>query len=171
MITKGGLAMRKSRKYIITGGVVAGLLVGGAAFAYWTTDGSGTGTGSTTSGVASAVTINQGELAAMYPGDSAQDIVLTATNNEPAGGQSAHVTSVSGVLSVTGSGTCDPTDFQVDGTQLPSSGAFTTAWSPVEVAAHTTSDEQHVANIHFFNKTSEQDGCKSAAVSIVYTSH
>lgn len=165
--------MRKSRKYIVTGGVLAGLLVGGAAFAYWTTGGSGTGDGSTTAGNGNAVTIHQASLNPMFPGDSAQDIVLTASNGDNTN-QSVHVSSVDGVLSVTGD--CDPTDFQVDGAQLPLSGAFTTSWSAVEVAANTTSLPQTVANINFFNKTGStpadnQDGCKSASVSIAYTSH
>ena len=55
-------------------GVVLSLVVAGAAFAYWTAGGSGTGTGST-AGAQSALTANQTTtLTAMYPGDTAQTI-------------------------------------------------------------------------------------------------
>ena len=55
-------------------GVIASLAIGGAAFAYWTAGGSGTGSGSA-AGSQTGLTANQTTtLTAMYPGDSAQTI-------------------------------------------------------------------------------------------------
>src|SRR5437879_1788014 len=87
----------KKRK-LIAGGValvaIAGLATG--AFAYWTSTGTGTGSGSTTAGT-SDLTYSQAALSAMYPGDSAQPLTVTVTNNsttqsEYVGGVSAYIT-------------------------------------------------------------------------------
>lgn len=162
--------MRKSRKAsIVVGSTVGALAIGGAAFAYWSTNGSGDGSAATSPGVTDGVTITQASLNQMFPGDSVQHIKLTATNES---GESVYVKDVDGVLSVTSSdGACDATDFKVNDAALASDGAFSTTWSGVEIAAGEASEEQDVATIQFNDKGTLQDGCKNAVVAIAYTSN
>jgi hypothetical protein len=55
------------RRATVVLGVIAVLVVAGAAIAYWTAGGSGTGSAATASG-AGSLTVNQtGTLTAMYP--------------------------------------------------------------------------------------------------------
>src|SRR5215217_3549769 len=77
----GGSPMSKyfSRRSIVLGAVLS-LAIAGAAFAYWTAGGSGTGSASAAN-AQSALTANQaGSLTAMYPGDSAQPLSGKFTN-------------------------------------------------------------------------------------------
>jgi hypothetical protein len=76
--------MRKlTRKALVAGGLVATLAVGGIAYAYFTSTGSGNG--AATVGSTSAVTISQTNvLSAMFPNSAAQAIDLNVAN--PGGG-------------------------------------------------------------------------------------
>lgn len=159
--------MRKSRKYIVVGGTVAGLMVGGAAYAYWTTSGSGSGSGSTTAGVASAVTIHQESLNAMYPGDGTQGLKLTAQNTDLH--QSAFVTGVKVTVTTDQTG-CTGGDFLINGT--PAVGQVSLNWTGVEVPADTTSATQNLNTIQFNDKAAtDQSACKNAAVTLTYASN
>jgi hypothetical protein len=83
--------MRKfSRKALVAGGLVATLGVGGIAFAYFTANGSGTGSASV--GSASPITISASAPDALYPAGPARDVTITVTNP---GSGAQHVGSVS----------------------------------------------------------------------------
>jgi hypothetical protein len=84
--------MRKlTRKALVAGGLVSTLALGGIAFAYFTSTGSGTGAASV--GSSTAVVITQtNTLSAMYPNSAVQDIDLNVANS---GGGNEYVGTVS----------------------------------------------------------------------------
>ena len=150
-----------SRRSIVLGAVLS-LAIAGAAIAYWTAGGSGTGSASA-AGAQSALTANQsGTLTAMYPGDSAQTLsgTFTNTNDGP-----IHVTSVTAsiasVSKATGAaaGTCDATDFTL---ASPVMSVNTDVPVDSDVGAFSG------ATIKFNDKASNQDACKGATVNLAY---
>lgn len=159
-----------SKKKLVVTAAVAAVLVGSgtAAFAYWTSQGTGTGS-ATTAAAATALTVEQStQPAGMYPGDAAQDLVVTVTNPGPNKAQVAGVRAVVTITKAVGAtGTCTPADYQVNGVQLPDSGQVALRWSPTELAsgASQTSDN----TVHFFDTSANQDGCKGATVVFAYT--
>ena len=143
-------------------GVVASLVVAGAAFAYWTAGGSGGGTAST-AGAQSALTANQTTtLTAMYPGDSAQTISgnFDNTNSGPIYVNTVTV-SIASVTKAAGApaGTCDATDYTL------ASAAMTVN---NEIAAGTGKGSFTGATLKFNNKATNQDACKGATVNLAY---
>jgi hypothetical protein len=154
------LKVRKPR--IIALAVVAALVVGGAAFAFWTAGGSGTGSGSAAS-AQSALTVNQTTvLTAMYPGDSAQTISGDFDNTNSGPIQVGTVTaSIDSVTKAGGApaGTCDATDFTLASPAMPVNA---------EIPAGAGKGAFTGATIKFNNKASNQDACKGATVSLAY---
>jgi hypothetical protein len=154
--------MRITKKKLLVAGVAAAIIAGtaGAAVAYWSTTGSGSGSASTSAG-ASDLTIAQTTiLSPLFPGDSAQTISGTVTNNAA---NSAYVNTVTAsISSVTGgAGSCDATDY--------------TLASPVmsvatDVAAAGTANFTG-ATLKFNNKVTNQYGCKGATVNLAYASN
>jgi hypothetical protein len=146
-------------------GVVISLGVAGAAFAYWTAGGSGSGTGST-AGTQTALTANQTTtLTAMYPGDTAQTISGNFTNPNSGPSQVNTVTvSIASVTKATGApvGTCDATDYTLANTVMT-----VNAEVPVGAAKGAFTG----ATIHFNDKATNQDACKNATVTITYASN
>ena len=151
----------RGRRPLVVGALIA-LALTGAAYAYWTAGGSGTGTAQ--AGDVVALTANQtSTLTAMYPGDSAQTI--TGNFDNPNSGSvyvSNVVVSIASVAKAPGAvaGTCDASDFTLAdrtmavGEQVPSGtgvGAFSGA------------------TIKFNNKANaNQDACKNATVNLAY---
>jgi hypothetical protein len=90
--------LRPRKKFIVAGGVVAGLMASGVAWAAWTADGTGAGYAEATTAVAlttddvSATTVGQ-----LYPGGSG-DVKLTINNPNP---YPVRVTSISGNGTIT----------------------------------------------------------------------
>jgi hypothetical protein len=157
--------MRKTQKTTaVVGGTIAAVLVGGVAFAYWTTSGSGTGTGSTTAGVADQLSFAQNTLSAMYPGDSSQDLSVTVTNDA---GESAYVSTVKAYITTDQPG-CTGDDFLLGGTSGHNDAASAQLlnWSAIDLAAHGSADA--TSTIKFNDTGANQDACKSAAVTIHY---
>lgn len=137
------------------------LALAGAAFAYWTT--SGTGSGSATTGDLSTVTVNQtSTLTAMFPGDSPQTLSGTFTN--PNSGSVYVGTVTASIASVTKAGgapagTCDATDYTL---------SPTTATVNAQVATGTGGTWSG-PKIQFNNKTgADQNACKGATVTLAY---
>lgn len=143
-------------------GVVLVLAGGGAALAYWTAGGSGTGSGAA-AGAQSPLVVNQTTtLTAMYPGDSAQTI--SGNFDNPNSGPIYVGTVTASIASVTKAGgapagTCDASDFT-----LASAGMTVNA----EVAAGPGKGAFTGATIKFNNKASNQDACKGATVNLAY---
>lgn len=154
---------RRSRR--VAGIVTASLFLvgGGAAYAYWTIGGSGSG--SVTTGDVSAVTINQTTtITDLAPGVAAQ--ALSGTFDNPNDGPVYITSVVASIASVTkaagaAAGTCDATDYTLADASMPVG---------LEVAAGTGTGAWTGATIAFNNKTSaNQDACKGATVNLSYT--
>ena len=144
--------------------VIATLVVAGAAFAYWTVGGSGTGSASTADGAANLTANQTTTLTPLYPGDSAQTISgdFNNTNSGPVyvGTVTASIASVTKAVDAP-AGTCDATDFTL------ASAAMTVN---AEVPAGAGTGAFTGATIQFNNKTgTNQDACKNATVALAYT--
>lgn len=163
--TKAGKTKRTTRRGIKVAAVAGGLvLIGSAAFAYWTQ--SGTGTGSASTGTTAAITVNQTTtINGLAPGVAPLTLSGDFTNPNTA---TVHVATVAvTVTSVTKAagapaGPCTAADYEILG-------------SPMTVNADVVSGT-HVgswtgATIAFKNDpAASQDGCKGATVTLGYTS-
>ncbi len=153
--------MRKlsTRQKIAATGTAAVVAVAGAgtAYAYWTSTGSGTGSATTSAGASNLTLAQTSNISNMYPGDSAQAITGTVTNNA---GNSAYVTAVTASISgVTGgAGACDASDYTL------ATPTMTVCRDVVAGGSATFTG----ATIKFNNKTTNQDGCKGATVVLAY---
>jgi len=160
----GADTMKKNKRRGIKVVAVAAALVvaGGAAFAYWTAGGSGTG--SATTGNTSPVTVVQtSPVTGLAPGVGAQ--ILSGTFNNPNSGPAYVGTvtvSIASVVKAVGApaGTCDGTDYTLSSNPL--------AYNAEVVAADTSTWTGPA--IAFNNKpTTNQDACKGATVNLAYT--
>ena len=166
-------SMSKTKR-IVAAGLTAGLTLGlaSAAFAFWTSSGTGTGTGSTTAG-SSDLTYTQNTLTPMYPGDSAQPLTVTVTNNSLT--QSEDVTGVSAYITTSNAG-CTGADFLLNGSPAPSTsgGAVALAWTATNLAASpgpgNSASTAGTDTIQFNDTLANQDNCKSAVVTLNYAS-
>lgn len=139
------------------------VLIGGAAFAYWTAGGSGTGTAETGSNVPITV-VQTSTISAMGPGDTAQDLSgnFTNTNSGPVyvGTVTASISSVTKAVNAP-AGTCAAGDYTLANPIMTVNA---------EVPAGTSQGSWSGATIKFNNKTAvNQDACKGATVNLAYT--
>ena len=150
--------LKNNRKKVsIAAGLVIALIVGGAAYAYWTAGGSGTGSAST--GTTVPITANQtSTVSNLRPAGTAQTLsgTFTSTNAGP-----VYVASVAAAVTGTDKVGCDASDYTLSG-------------SPVTVGAEVTTGSTWGAGgtmtIAFNDKPgTNQDACKGAAVTIGYT--
>ena len=154
--------VRSNRK---VGAVLVGSLLtlsaGGGAFAYWSTMGNGSGSATSSAGTANLSIVQTSVVKDMHPGDSAQTLTGTITNNAP---NSAYVSkvvaSISSVTQAAGAtGTCDATDYTL------ATPTMTVNTDIVSGATVTFTG----ATLQFNNKaTVNQDGCKGATVNLAY---
>lgn len=134
--------------------------IAGAAFAYWTAGGSGTGTAAT--GTSTPISAVQTSVVGnMRPGDAAQTLSGNFTNSTAG---PVYVTSVTAsIASVFQGGVvavgCDATDYTL------ASAVMTVGH---EVAAGTGVDAWTGATVKFNNKVTNQDACKNATVNLAY---
>jgi len=158
--------IRRNKKTaaIIAGGALA-LATAGGAYAYWTTNGSGDGSGATTAGVANQLSFTQDALTAMYPGDSAQPLKVVVANTSTT--ESAYVSSVKAFVTTNQAG-CTGADFRLNDAAAPSTAATATSltWTPKDLAVDGSANA--TGTIQFNNTTSNQDACKSATVTVHY---
>ena len=152
--------LSKKRKAAV--GVLAALVVAGAAFAYWTAGGSGSGSGAAASGISNLTANQTTVLTAMYPGDTAQTVSgnFNNTNDGPAyvGTVTASIASVTKAAGAP-AGTCDATDFTLSGAAMT-----VNAQIPVGTGVGAFTG----ATIKFNNKVTNQDGCKGTTVNLAY---
>ena len=100
--------MHRKKKILIAGTAIVAIGAG-TAFAYWSTTGTGSGSGSTSAGASNLAIAQTSTISNMYPGDGAQTISGTVTNNAS---NSAYVNTVTvSIASVTATGTCDASDY------------------------------------------------------------
>jgi hypothetical protein len=154
------LKFTKRRGFVLLG-VIAAVVVAGAAIAYWTAGGAGDGTAATASPTAQLKVNQTGTLTAMYPGDSPQTL---SGNFDNTTGNSVRVdtvtASIASVTPVGAPGSCTTGDY--------------TLTSPVmtvnaEVPSGTAVGNWTGAKIQFNDKSNvNQDGCKGATVNLHY---
>ena len=138
------------------------MMVAGAAFAYWTNTGSGTG--SATTGTNSPITIVQtGSSVTLQPGGASSTLSGTFDNPNTS---PVFVNQVTATLaSVSGAGTsaagCTTADYELETATITIgaevSANDTTPWSGIKVRLKNTA----------FN----QDDCKNATINLAYTSN
>lgn len=156
--------MRKlSKKTLAVATTVVLLSGGGAAFAYWTAGGTGTGTAVTGTNVAISA-VQTTVVTGLVPGAAAVTVSGNFTNTNTSPVYVATVTaSIASVVKAGGApaGTCDATDYTLL-TPAMTVGA--------QVAAGTAQGTWTGATIAFNNKpAANQDGCKGATVNLAYS--
>lgn len=143
---------------------IAVLAVAGAAIAYWTAGGSGTGSGPAAGAQQGLTAVQTTTLSAMYPGDSAQTISGNFDNPNPGPIHVSTVTaSIASVDKAVGApllATCDASDFTLAGATMTVNA---------EVPAGSAKGAWTGATIKFNNKATNQDGCKGATVNLAYS--
>lgn len=147
------------RKTVVVGGVAALVIVGGgAAYAYWTNSGSGTGEAET--GTNQTIVVNQtSTITGLAPGLPAQTL---SGNFDNPNTSPVYVTSVTATVTGTDQTGCGVSDYTIAGA------------APVnaEVPAGTGQGSWSGLTIQFNNKPAvNQDACKNAVVSIAYTAN
>lgn len=148
--------MRINKKSVVAAVAVTSVVAlgGGAAYAFWTTSGSGTGSAGV--GADAAITVVQTSgVSGLGPGSPAQNLSGTFTNpnNYP-----VTATNLTASVTATGNAGCDAADFLIGGTaSLPTSVAVddTSVWSGL--------------NVSMTNTAANQNACKNATLTISYT--
>jgi hypothetical protein len=152
----GKFSLKTISKKGVIFGLSAGVALGvtGAAFAYWTS--SGTGSGSVATGTTVGVTVVQTTVVTgMYPGEAAIPLVGNFTNTNSGPVKVGTVTATLGTLP-TG---CVAGDFTITGSgvvnaEIPS-GTAQGAWSGISIQMNDTAVNQ--------------DGCKIQTVPLTYS--
>jgi hypothetical protein len=154
--------MMKPRQALVILGAGFLLSTGGVAFAFWTSGGTGSGTGGTAAG--SLVVVHQTSTATgLYPGGS----VALSGNFDNSSSGPVTVTAVTAALSAFSSqadGTkpaCTQADFTITGTSN----------APGAVPAGTGVGSWNGLTLNMVNSVTNQDNCKnlSGAITINYT--
>jgi hypothetical protein len=144
----------------IVGGVLV-VLLGGAAYAYWTASGSGTGTAATAAGT-SVVVVQTSSATGLYPGGS---VALSGNFNNPNAG-AVVITSVTAAVHAFSTQpdntkpACTQADFSITGTSN----------NPGSIAAGNGVGAWSGLTLNMANSGTNQDNCKSlASIQIDYT--
>lgn len=146
-------------------GVVAGVVVATAAFAYWTSGGTGNGSGDIADQATGTITL-EGTIddPDLRPGHTSP-ISLTATNTDPETDLYVTSTKIESIL-VTGDGSanggCDELWFSDYDTAVPQGQTIEAGDEDVPL------DDPHT--ITFNNAAANQDDCKGATVTFVLSS-
>ncbi len=153
---------KKSAAFVAAG--VIGLATAGGAYAYWTSLGGGSGTASTKAGAVSVFEVTGNVANAMFPGDTAQTVTATVKNT---GTENYKLQAVKAFVTTDKVG-CDGTDYKLNGapaaTNATDAAAITVTQADLAPAATTTG----TFTMQFNNKSTDQNACKGAAVTITY---
>jgi hypothetical protein len=159
-ITKKALSLLAALVLVIVGT--------GVAYAYWTAD--GTGEGSAATGTTGSLTIVQtSDVTDMRPGGSPQE--LSGTFDNPTANGPVFVTdvtaSITGVDKALGAvaGVCDASNYDLVNAVMDVGQTI-----PTGTSQGSWGDPADVATIQFHDKTSNQDACQGATVTIGYVS-
>jgi len=150
------------RRIAIIGSSAAAVLLGsGIAVAYWTSTGSGSG--AATVGTAANATVTQtSNNSGLYPGASSP-LTFSVTNNDTKA--TLHLTSINVALDTTAvyPAGCSVADFSV----TPGTITATDIAPGATVNVTSTGYAVNMTN----NPTSNQDGCKTASVPLLFTAN
>jgi hypothetical protein len=144
------------KKRVVVIGVLAALAATGAAIAYWTQAGSGTGTG--TVGTTGTVTLQGPVSAGIYPGGTAA-VTLTASNSGSAPVK-VQTVSVASIAVDAGHSSCNTADFT-----MPTVTENTTLAANAVTAPLTANGVLTMTNTAL-----NQDACKGATLTLTLTS-
>src|SRR5437763_1835325 len=171
-----GLQSRK-KKLIAGVTVLATMVIGGAAVAYFDTSGTGTGTGSV--GTSSALTIHGSTSGAVYPGTST---TVTFTADNPSSGKqqigTIHLASIV-ACNTAFSGTSCPSGHEVNSCESVETGATdgNTAnfWMPdvvsnQDLASGSGQSVTATGSLKMNDLSTSQDACKSVNLLLNFTS-
>lgn len=157
---KGTIMNKTSRRILAVGLPLCLVAVTGVSVAFWTSSGSGTGTASTQSGVASLTVAQASAPTNLAPGVAAGAVSATVTN--PAGSTSnvqvSQVVVTYTVAPLTGQ-SCTTADYTLTG------GTMTAGAADLKPGASTTFTG---ATLGFNSTAANQDGCKGATVNLSY---
>ena len=150
-----------SSKRVLVIGIVAALVVGGggAAFAYWSSTGSGTGAAETGTSTAFTVTSSAPTGAALVPGGTAQNVAFSVAN--PSGGPLTFASLVVTVAESDGSvwndvAGCSAADYTVS-TPTVTYGSIAGG-----------EDVDGTVNVSMINSGSNQNACLGADVPLYF---
>jgi len=151
--------MSKISKKTLTIVFAVALTLGGAgvAFAYWTADGTGSGTAAT--GTTDSLVVNQTSvITGMGPGVAAQ--TLAGNFDNPNDGPTYVTTVTASITGVTGGeGSCTAADYTLSDATMDVNA---------EVPKGDGMGNWTGATIAFNNTAANQDGCKGATVNLSY---
>lgn len=153
----------RHRRKKVLGATVALVAIAGAAFAYWTAGGSGTGSAGTSSSVQDVTVVQTSTTSGLAPGSGAH--ALSGTFDNPNDGPvyvgtlTASITSVTQTPAGILAGLCTAADYTLtDASEVLNKEVLaddTTTWSGISIS--------------FNNTGANQDGCKDATVNLAYT--
>lgn len=153
----------KNRTKAVAIGVALTVLGSGAAYAYWTAGGSGTGSGTTKAALTALTAVQTSTVSDLQPGGAAQ--TLSGTFSNPNTGP-VYVTSVTASIASVVSPTtglvivgCSAADYTLSGATMAVNA---------EALANDTSTWGG-ATIAFNNTGANQDACKGAVVNLAYS--
>ncbi len=155
--------MKIKKRFAAIAALVAALVLGGLAYAYWTQGGNGSGTASTGSTV--AITVNQtGSPTGLYPGGPAA--ALSGTFDNP-NAHPVHISSVTAAVHAftaqadVNKPTCTAADFAIGGAGTGAivvpNGTGVGSWSGLTVS--------------MLDNGLNQDNCKSVTITVDYTAN
>ena len=152
---------RKRAAAVATGAALT-LIVGGVAFAYWSTTGSGTGSAATGNVVAVTINATSPAVTGLYPGGPAQNV--SGNFNNPNSG-SVYIQQVSVAVDPTWSA----------GSTNPCTAADFTVTAPAannaEIIKGNGVGAWGTATIKMNNLATNQDSCKGVTVPLVFSSN
>jgi hypothetical protein len=155
-------ATKTKRRTKVVALTAALVLAGGAAFAFWTAGGSGTGS-ATTGNVTALTVVQTSTISGLAPGLAAQ--TLSGNFNNPNSGPVHVATVTASISSVTDAGGnaitgCDSSDYTLANAVMTVNA---------DVPAGNAQGSWTGATIAFNNKPSNQDACKNAVVHLAYS--
>ena len=152
------MSKKSKRASVSVGLFLVFALAAGGAYAYWTNNGTGSGSATTDSPAAGQLSVTAAPISGLAPGVAAQTLTGSITNN---GTNSFTVTGLSAAITGVAGGAgpgCDATDY----TLVQPSGVSGSL-------AAGGSQPFSSGSIAFNNKATNQDACKGATVTITYT--
>ncbi|MEO8330687.1 MAG: hypothetical protein ABI586_11820 [Candidatus Nanopelagicales bacterium] len=163
----------KKRFVLVASTIGAVLIGGGIAVAFWTTTGSGTGSGAV--GTDIPVTVAQNSTVAnLVPGGPAKPLDFTVSSTATGAQQISNVAvTVSSVTKAVGApaGACTAADFSVTQPSKPSAGtpvSIPAAGSVTFTSGVGGAQANTGAQVSMINSASNQDGCKGATLVLSY---
>jgi hypothetical protein len=155
-------SVKITARFAVLAAIIAVLAIGGLAFAYWTQG--GTGSGTSTAGTTSVITVNQTTSpSGLYPGGGTAALAGTFTNAYSGPVNISSVTASVRAFSSQADAAkpaCTQADFAIGGT----SGASVV---PVGTGVGSWSG----LTVRLLDNTLNQDNCKSVSITIDYTAN